>query len=244
MLEVWLQTSLGDRFELTGTPVTSPVLAPYGALEGLRANASRSDMPVPGGAGVLPGRKVFGAIQTELEFYLQCDTGEELAEVHARLRRGWSHATWDNPCLVEIHSDHPLSPLVFELVVDGELPGVAVDMSRRTQETLRVPVVCRHGLARSGVQSGEDSVTVTNGGDAAVYPRIVWLGDGGQVTCPSGATFTLPRANVRTVVDLHPSKLRLDGVLPEGVPPGGVGRWVVPAGARLEWNVWVADPWA
>lgn len=244
MLEVWLRTSLGDKFKLSGTPDSSPVLSPYGSLESLQANVSQSDIPIPGGAGVLPGRKIFGAIKAELEFYLQCETGEELAEVYARLRRGWSKATWENPCVIEIDGDHPLSPLSFDLVVDGELPGVPVDMSRRMQETLKVPVSCRYGMARTGVQSGDNNVTVTNGGDTMVYPQIVYSGGGGRVTNPSGATFTLPSVSARTVVDLNPSKLRLDGALPEGVPPGKTGTWLLPAGARLEWRLMVADPWA
>lgn len=244
MLDVYLRTSLGDRFRLTGTPADSPVLSPYGDLETLRANVSRSDLAVPGGAGVLPGRRRFGAIQTELEFYLQAETGEELAEVYARLRRGWSRATWDNPCMVEIEGDHPLNTLTFDVVVDGALPGVQVDMSRRTQETLKVPVVCRDGLARTDVQTGRGSVTVTNAGDTLIYPRIVYEGAGGRVTSPSGAAFTLPGVSERTTIDLDPSRLRLDGAVSEGVPPGKSGTWELPDGARLEWWLMVADPWA
>lgn len=244
MLNVVLITALGDEWRLSGTDQESEVLSPYGALVELRANASRSDLPVPGGAGVLPGVRRFGPISTELEFYLKARDGEDLEDVHRRLRQGWAAATPDNPCVIIIESDNPLSPLTFELVVDGVLPGVAVDMRRRSAETLTVPVVCFDGVAKSSVMTGTGRVTVTNYGDVSVWPKIRYEGAGGVVTNPSGAKFTLPRATEETIIDLDPRVLRLEGAFPESVPPGATGVWVLPAGAQLEWTLGVADPWS
>lgn len=244
MLNVVLITALGDKWRLSGTDRDSEVLSPYGALVELRANASRSDLPVPGGAGVLPGVRRFGPISTELEFYLKARDGEDLEDVHRRLRQGWAAATPDNPCVIIIESDNPLSPLTFELVVDGVLPGVAVDMRRRSAETLTVPVVCFDGVAKSSVMTGKETVTVTNYGDVSVWPKIRYEGAGGVVTNPSGAKFTLPRATEETIIDLDPRVLRLEGAFPESVPPGATGVWVLPAGAQLEWTLGVADPWS
>lgn len=244
MLNVVLITALGDEWRLSGTDRDSEVLSPYGSLVELRANASRSDLPVPGGAGVLPGVRRFGPISTELEFYLKARDGEDLEDVHRRLRQGWAAATPDNPCVIIIESDNPLSPLTFELVVDGVLPGVAVDMRRRSAETLTVPVVCFDGVAKSSVMTGKETVTVTNYGDVSVWPKIRYEGAGGVVTNPSGAKFTLPRATEETIIDLDPRVLRLEGAFPESVPPGATGVWVLPAGAQLEWTLGVADPWS
>lgn len=244
MLNVVLITALGDKWRLSGTDRDSEVLSPYGSLVELRANASRSDLPVPGGAGVLPGVRRFGPISTELEFYLKARDGEDLEDVHRRLRQGWAAATPDNPCVIIIESDNPLSPLTFELVVDGVLPGVPVDMRRRSAESLMVPVVCFDGVAKSSVMAGTGEVTVTNHGDVSVWPKIRYKGTGGVVTNPSGAKFTLPRAAQETIIDLNPQTLRLDGAFPESVPPGGTGAWVLPAGAQLEWTLGVADPWS
>ena len=244
MLNVVLITALGDEWRLSGTDRDSEVLAPYGSLVELRANASRSDLPVPGGAGVLPGVRRFGPISTELEFYLKARDGEDLEDVHRRLRQGWAAATPDNPCVIIIESDNPLSPLTFELVVDGVLPGVAVDMRRRSAETLTVPVVCFDGVAKSSVMAGTGTVTVTNYGDVSVWPKIRYEGAGGVVTNPSGAKFILPRAAEETIIDLDPRVLRLEGAFPESVPPGATGVWVLPAGAQLEWTLGVADPWS
>lgn len=244
MLNVVLITALGDEWRLSGTGRDSEVLSPYGSLVELRANASRSDLPVPGGAGVLPGVCRLGAISTELEFYLKARAGEDLEETYRRLRQGWAAATRSNPCVIRVESDNPLSPLTFELVVDGVLPGVPVDMSKRTTETLRVPVVCFDGVAKTSVMTGTGTVTVTNHGDVSVWPKIRYRGAGGVVTNPSGAKFTIPRAAEETIIDLNPKVLRLEGAFPENVPPGATGVWVLPSGAQLEWTLGVADPWS
>lgn len=244
MLNVVLITALGDEWRLSGTDLDSKVLSPYGALVELRANVTRSDLQVPGSAGVLPGARRFGPISTELEFFLKSSDGEGLEETYRRLRQGWAAATRTNPCVISIESDSPLSPLTFELVVDGVLPGVPVDMRRRSAETLTVPVVCFDGVAKSSVMTGTGTVTVTNHGDVPVWPKIRYEGAGGVVTNPSGAKFTLPRVAEETIIDLDPSVLRLEGAFPENVPPGGTGVWVLPAGAQLEWTLGVADPWS
>lgn len=243
-LGVFLTTPLGDRFELTGTPAVSPVLSPYGALVELRAAVSRSDLPVPSRGGVLPGRASYGAMKADLDFYLQCDTGAELEFWYARLRRGWRSATVADPCVLEIVGDHPLCPLYVDVVVDGVLPGVPVDMSKRTAESLSVPVVCPAGLARTGVLTGMGAVDVTNSGVVPVWPTIRYQGAGGVVTAPSGASFSLPASDDVVIVDTDPMVLRAPAVLPECVPPGESGRWVLPEGARLEWVLRVDDPWA
>ncbi|MGV3159862.1 hypothetical protein ACEE23_02005 [Corynebacterium sp. 32222D000AT] len=244
MLNVELITALGDGWRLSGTDRESEVLSPYSSLVELRANASRSDVQVPGGAGVLPGARRLGAITTELEFYLKARDGEDLEDTYRRLRQGWSAATRSNPCVIRVESDNPLSPLTFELVVDGVLPGVPVDMRRRSAETLRVPVVCFDGVAKTSTMTGTGTVTVTNYGDVPVYPKIRYQGAGGVVANPSGAKFTLPRTSTETIIDLNPRVLRLEGAFPESVPPGATGVWVLPAGAQLEWTLGVADPWS
>lgn len=244
MLNVVLITALGDEWRLSGTDRESEVLAPYGMLETLKPEVTRSDLQVPGGAGVLPGARRFGPISTVLEFYLKAREGENLEDTYRRLRQGWAAATWSNPCVISIESDNPLSPLTFELVVDGVLPGVSVDMRRRSAATLSVPVLCADGVAKTSVMTGTGSVTVTNHGDVSVWPKIRYQGAGGVVTNPSGAKFTLPRAAEETIIDLNPRVLRLDGAFPENVPPGDTGVWVLPAGAQLEWTLGVADPWS
>lgn len=241
MLSVKLHTVKGQVFLLSGTQSQSPVLAPEGVLVGLVGVSARSDMAVPGRSGVVPGRRRFSPIQQEVEFFLHADDGEEMERVYRDFRQGWSLST---PCRFEVQADDYSGPFFLDVVLDRPLPGVSVDARARTSVMLPVPVFAPLGLWRSASLSGENAVTVTNSGDEVIYPKIVYSGAGGEVVAPSGARFDLPSATDRTVIDLDPRALRLDGVFPEGVEPGQSGQWKLPAGARLEWSVLLADPWA
>lgn len=241
MLKVTLESANGQSYLLTGTDAESPVLAPEDALRELRGVSQRTDLAVPGRAGVLPGMTRYGSIQTEIEFYLRAEDGEQMEQVYKLFRQGWSKTS---PSQIVVEADRPGGPYTLDVVLDRDLPGVSVDARRRTQVNLPVSVFNRDGLFRSTLQSGTGTVTVTNGGDTVVYPKIRYSGSGGVVTGPSGASFTLPGASTLTTVDLDARALRLDGAFSEGVMPGATGTWQLPAGATLQWHTLVADPWA
>ncbi|MCQ4615972.1 hypothetical protein KBX29_03800 [Corynebacterium sp. CCUG 18816] len=234
MLNVELTMATGQTYVLTGSPLTEPVLAPEGNLRELRGVASRSDLSRPGRPGVLPGKRRFGAIEQEITFYLRAQNGEEMERVYREFRRGW-----DGVCTFKVEADHPQGAFFLD-VTAGVLPGVDVDARRRTQMNLSVPVFNSTGLFRSSVRT---TSTVRNVGDATVYPRIVNTGSGGTVRGPSGASWTLPAASVAPLVDLSPEELMVDGAFPEGVEPGKTGKWTLPTGANLEWELLVANPW-
>ena len=234
MLNVELTMATGQTYVLTGSPLTEPVLAPEGNLRELRGVASRSDLSRPGRPGVLPGKRRFAAIEQEITFYLRAQNGDEMERVYREFRRGW-----DGMCTFKVEADHPQGAFFLD-VVAGVLPGVDVDARRRTQMNLAVPVFNSTGLFRS---SSRTSTTVTNVGDATVYPRIVNTGPGGIVRGPSGASWTLPASSAAALVDLSPEKLMADGAFPEGVEPGKTGKWTLPTGANLEWELLVANPW-
>lgn len=234
MLSVELTMATGQTYVLTGSPLTEPVLAPEGNLRELRGVASRSDLSRPGRPGVLPGKRRFGAIEQEITFYLRADNGAEMERVYREFRRGW-----DGVCTFKVEADHPQGAFFLD-VAAGVLPGVDVDARRRTQMNLSVPVFNATGLFRSSVRT---TSTVTNVGDATVFPRIVNTGAGGTVRGPSGAAWELPASSVAPLVDLAPEKLMIDGAFPEGVEPGETGTWTLPAGAKLAWELLVANPW-
>lgn len=242
MLEATLLGVNGQEYLLTGSPRTSPVLSPEGALEVLASRSTRTDLAVPGRSGVVPGQRRFGAIEAELSFYLHDMDGTlDLAEVYKDFRQAWS---LDNPAQVTINADHPLGDFVTTLWLSQSIPGVPVDMGKRSSTTVRVSVFDPVGLFRSSPMSGTGTVIVTNPGDGIIYPKIAYSGLGGEVISPSGARFTLPPVGELTVIDLDPQYLRLDGVFPEGVPPKRSGTWVLPAGVTASWEILAADPWA
>lgn len=241
MLKVTLTSAIGKKYLLTGTQQSSPVVCPEEALVVLVAEESRTDVAVPGAFGVLAGQARYGAIQAELPFMLNADTGEKMETLYREFRQGWSRS---KPCVMQVEADRPGGPYFLDLVLDRHLGGVPVDMSRRTSTVVTVPVFNAEGMFRSALKTGTKTVTVTNSGDVPIYPKIRNLGAGGPVTTPSGARFTLPKATTATVFDTDPRRLRLPGAFPESVPPGKSGTWVLPTGASLEWTQLVVDPWA
>lgn len=242
MLKVELTTTTRKTYLLTGTETQSPVLAPEAALVELIGKAVRTDLAVPARSGVLLGRTRFTELKTSLEFYLHADDGETMEQVYREFRQGWS---LEKPCTLAVTADHVEGTFYLDLWLDQPLPGVSVDMRRRTSTVLPVQVVNPTGLFRSETQTGTGLVTVTNWGDGVIYPKIRNIGPGGIVTSPSGATWTLPPSTqAQTTLDLDPRELRQPGVFPEGVEPGDRQSWSLPQGATLEWSVLIADPWA
>lgn len=245
MLKATLMGANGKEWLLTGTQFSSEVLAPLGVLQSLVGVSSRSDVAIPGRAGVIPGQPRYGVLETSIDFYL--NAGERtLEEVYKDFRQAWNlwSAKSPTPTTIKIEADHGLSPLFFDLWLSQPIPGAAVDMRTREAVTVTVNVFSPLGLAKSAPVMASGIVTVTNTGDVLIYPKIRWNGAGGEVTSPSGATFTLPSVSEPTVISLSPRSLRLDGAFPEGVPPGESKTWSLPAGASMSWEILVADPWA
>lgn len=123
---------------------------------------------------------------------------------------------------------------------------------------VEVSLICRQGAWRMPTYSTGPRVEVTNFGESPVWPRIFWEGAGGKVTLPSGASFTLPsvasgrvlyldRWRAGQVYDtdgvLDRDSTDLAGAVCEQTPPRATREYKIPAGARMEWDVEVFDPW-
>lgn len=242
MLKVELTTVSGDTYLLSGTESQSPVLAPESALVELVGKVLRSDLASSTGRGVLPGRRRFQEVKSTVEFYLHAEDGEQMEQVYREFRQGWS---MDKPCTLAVTADHSGGTFYLDLWLDQPISGVSVDMRRRTSTVIPVQVFSPQGLFRSEESMGQGLVTVTNWGDAVIYPKIRNFGEGGEVTNPSGATWMLPASTAtETTLSLDSMELRHPGVFPEGVEPGESQSWTLPPGATLVWSVLVADPWA
>lgn len=102
------------------------------------------------------------------------------------------------------------------------------------------------------------TVTITNTGAAPIGPRITWTGAGGAVMLPSGATFALPAVTSprtmyldrRRAGQVYAAGEVLDreatheaAAVGEMVPVGQTRVFRVPAGARIQWDQEVLDPW-
>ncbi|WP_172768814.1 hypothetical protein [Corynebacterium glutamicum] len=237
-----MKTPHGDSWDLLGSPLTSQVMAPLGALQTLVGNVVRNDVARPGGVGVIPGQTKFGALQTTVDFFLQSD---DMADTDMKFRKAFS--LWEEsaaPVVIEVDAGHAMGKFYWDLWLAQPLPVWSVRPDRVDSETITAQLFNPMGLARSDPMTGEGIVTVTNPGDVTVYPSFVYSGSGGVVETPSGAVFTLPDVEEFTVIKTDSMNLKIDGVFPEGVPPKGVGQWVLPPGVKAVWDIRVINPWS
>lgn len=237
-----MKTPHGDSWDLLGSPLTSQVMAPLGALQTLVGNVIRNDVARPGGVGVIPGQTKFGALQTTVDFFLQSD---DLAVTDMKFRKAFS--LWEEsaaPVVIEVDAGHAMGKFYWDLWLAQPLPVWSVRPDRVDSETITAQLFNPFGLARSVPMTGEGIVTVTNSGDVITYPDFVYSGSGGVVETPSGAVFTLPDVSELTVIKTDPKNLKLDGAFPEGVPAQSMGEWTLPPGVKAVWEIRVADPWS
>ncbi|WP_211440132.1 hypothetical protein [Corynebacterium glutamicum] len=237
-----MKTPHGDSWDLLGSPLTSQVMAPLGALQTLVGSVIRNDVAHPGGVGVIPGQTKFGALQVPMEFYLESD---DMAGVDHKFRKAFS--LWSEtaePVVIEVDAGHEMGKFYWDVWLSQPLPVWSVRPDRVDSETITAQLFNPLGLARSDPMTGEGIVTVTNPGDVTVYPDFVYSGFGGVVETPSGAVFTLPDVSELTVIKTDPKNLKLDGAFPEGVPAQSMGEWTLPPGVKAVWEIRVADPWS
>lgn len=157
------------------------------------------------------------------------------------------------------------SPLhgVREVAVrlSGAVPPPTMQPGRAAHVMVEIPLVADGGLWWQGEFHATGTATITNPGDDWVWPVIEWDGQGGTVTLPSGARFTLPavsgvrrlhlsNAESCVVLDLENNVDHLTWdklaavVLPEGVPPAARRRYALPPGAKICWRVPFHTPWS
>lgn len=107
-------------------------------------------------------------------------------------------------------------------------------------------------------RTGSGTVTVDNTGEVWCWPTVRWA-SGGVLTMPSGVAYTLPTLSTHHRLSFSPhdsgrvtnattsmvNRAVSDtlGVVGEGVAPGHTARFVVPAGATLEYEIGFLSPW-
>lgn len=227
-----------------------------GGISGLIGEADDVAITAPGVSGQVLDSQQIPPMRGTIRFAVRGDGMASADDTWARLRQTFHHSRYGTMVL----SETSFGPLSAKLRRSGAIPPPAVDpASEDVILDVDVPVISDEGCWWTQPISDTGFVTVTNSGDVLVWPEIVWEGDGGQVTMPSGATFTLPSANSlrRLFLDPFESNAVLDadgnidtemwtavrGLPAEGVPPGKSRDYALPEGAHLEWALGVLDPW-
>lgn len=227
-----------------------------GGISGLVGEADDVALSAPGVPGQVLDSQQIPPMRGTLRFAVRGDHSESTDDVWARLRKTFHHSRPGTLVL----SNTTFGTLSTKLRRNGAIPPPAVDPSSEDVILdVDVPVISDEGCWWTQPITDEGFVNVTNTGDVLAWPEILWEGVGGEVTMPSGATFTLPTADGarRLLLDTFESNVVLDadgnvdddlwaavrGLPAEGVPPGKSRDYILPEGARLEWSLGVLDPW-
>lgn len=192
-----------------------------------------------------------------LTFHCRADRKQDAGQVAADLRGAFSPLLGRENVL---RVSSPLGVVETRVRLSSSIGAPVEDPSWGDMVyNLVVPVISDEGVWWLPERSGTGSVQIRNTGDIPVWMRVRWNGDGGAVTMPSGASFTLPatnRARSLFVSRYHSLVVRDDSgnvdralwkklrsTLPEVVPPGKTGSVRLPVGATANWREGVFDPW-
>ncbi|STC97514.1 hypothetical protein [Corynebacterium renale] len=224
-------------------PATGEVFLEGGTLEGFTGKWQDNPTQIIGvpGAWVDPRNRVIEPLTGALSLRVMSAHGWH------QVRQMFSHnhqgtlvlGGWRLPCR-----------LAEALPAPGTIPTAGA--------VVRVALIADGGVWVSPV-TATGAVTVTNAGDVPVWPTIMWKGNGGKVTLPSGASFILPATPTARTIDLNRSSSgvvraadgEIDAALSrtvdsisECVPVGHRGVFTVPTGATMTYNIGVLDVFA
>lgn len=196
-----------------------------------------------------------------LTFHCREDGRRQAAQVQADLRAAFSGVAGRRNELVV---SSPVGDAHAFVRLNGVVPPPVEDPSwGEVVLNMQVPVICDEGVWWVPAPAAEGDAVVSNFGDVPVWVRIRWSGGGGRVVLPSGASFTLPAVGEERVLYLSRKeslvvrkpdggidfdlwaavRANMRGVSPERVPVDSERRFRLPAGAQIEYEVGVMDPW-
>lgn len=107
--------------------------------------------------------------------------------------------------------------------------------------------------------SASGEVTVENLGDVWIWPTLRWSSRSGTLVMPSGTEYSIPAMDGEHLLSFAPNdsgrvvhaETRVVnrevseqiGLWGEGIPPGETATYVVPPGAKLDYEIGFLSPW-
>lgn len=241
------------------TPLTEngPLFVLEDGFKTFVGQIARSEVSASGRPGVRPGALTIGAMKATLPVHIHHVNGTvSVQETWERWRADWS-LTRDG--VLRFEGTHPLGTLLLAVRLESIPAGVGKDLREVESLTVDVPVYASDGVFYTTPINTVGAVG-NGAGHVPVYPSIVWEGAGGKVTAPSGATFVLPAVEERRQILLDPEESYVvltpnrevdealtetlwGEVFAEPTMPGESDTWILPAGAEMQYQVGVLDPW-
>ena len=179
----------------------------------------------------------------------------DLGKQRRLFRAGWAN---DEYCTLQVRRPGGVWVQArVRLPDDSVLPGREV-ATPDVFDTLAVPLAWDDGVWWARVVENGPTVVVRNTGLTPVVPSVSWDA-GGRLGLPSGMSLTLPTVADGRVLSLNRRRAfpvtdrggvpdrelqrRLWGkIVEEKIMPGSEGRFTLPPGARLMWDMGVSEP--
>lgn len=243
----------GNHFDLYDADNPAVIIA--GGITGLVGEIQHETLTVP----TQPGQHIVDdkipPMVGELTLYINGEN-QSVKKTCSELRAGFSPIK--NGTLV---IDSPtLGRLTTRVRLNGVIASPDEDPDYQNSiNDFKIPIISDDGYWSISEVKKTGTVEIVNSGYTKIWPRIYWKGNGGLVTQPSGATFSLPASTTERVLNLNPfdslivttldGKLdetiwkSLWGVIPEGIEPGETGTYQLPTGAEIGFSLGVLDPW-
>lgn len=232
----------------------------YGGFVGLVGTKTPTTATMAGVPGETPTSWVVPPMTGELRLHLVKSEGmPSVDELESEVRR---EVHTDKPGRLVLERPRMVAPSIScEVNLNGYIEAPLEFLDEGATDTeMRVPLIGYKGLWRTPPMGRSGNVTVTNTGDAFLWPEISW-NRAVTITLPSLTTVSLPAPpdgrTARLSLDPHTShEVTVGGeidhdlsvitkylYLGEGVPEEQSRRYVLPTGAKLHWSLSITDPW-
>lgn len=218
-------------------------------LEGWVAHIEYPTVEAPGVAGAIAHPEDWTVAPLEMRFTLVAKTTKAWS-----VARSWFSSRNKGTLAVT----NPNRKVSTSVRLAAAIPSLG--LSPRPGSRIPVTLVADSGLWWEERNSTPTRrvVDVANDGEVPIAPTIVWSGNGGDVTLPSGATFTLPPTTdtaylslasensgvVKDAAGIENEHLTAAAqAVAERVQPATTGKFTIPESVYLVWNIGRCDPW-
>ncbi|MCK2199201.1 hypothetical protein [Corynebacterium callunae] len=254
-MKMWYITPYGREIDLLHDGDWFVGVA-YGGISGMVGTVSSSTVSAVGVPGELVTNDQIPKMTGDLTLHVAAGVGHPpVDEVAAEIRKG-VQAKRDGTLVLDMENGNPIvsTPVRRNGVIN---PPVEVLRGADYAE-MRVPLVSFLGGWLEDVQVRSGNVTVTNNGDAFLWPTLM-VKSSGSITLPSGESYEIS-APAGSTISLDPYSshevVHPDGTvdeaasaltevmnLGEGIPEGESRSYITTGGVHLMWQILILDPW-
>lgn len=193
-----------------------------------------------------------------LEVALFPQNGDTMDNLFSRIKNAFSR-TREGTLILSDEDGIGQRTLPVRLSASIDPPSYNTDIAMPQHGIMTIPLISDQGVWEVQFSSKKTTTEIINGGEVITFPTIEWK-QGGRVSLPSGASFTLPTVAEARQIHLSNAKSmmvtdtkgNIDRTLwreiaknawAEGIPTMSKRTFKIPTGATIYWSTYVLDPW-